>query len=50
MAAGNTTWLVGSELSISGCSAAGSAPALGVGRREFEPPHSDQYYSNVGGA
>ena len=27
---------------ISGCSAVGSAPALGAGGREFEPRHSDQ--------
>ena len=27
---------------ISGCSAVGSAPALGAGCREFESPHSDQ--------
>ena len=27
---------------ISGCSAVGSAPALGAGCREFEPLHSDQ--------
>ena len=28
--------------SITGCSAVGSAPALGAGCREFESPHSDQ--------
>lgn len=27
---------------LSGCSAVGSAPALGAGSREFDPPHSDQ--------
>ena len=27
---------------ISGCSAVGSAPALGAGCRVFESPHSDQ--------
>ena len=27
---------------ISGCSAVGSAPALGAGCREFKSPHSDQ--------
>ena len=26
----------------SGCSAVGNAPDLGLGGREFEPPHSDQ--------
>ena len=31
---------------ITGCSAVGSAPALGAGCREFESPHSDQ---EVGG-
>ncbi len=30
------------KINISGCSAAGSAPALGAGCRTFEPCHSDQ--------
>ncbi len=31
-----------SKNQITGCCAAGSAPALGAGGRAFEPPHSDQ--------
>ena len=34
---------------ISGCSAVGSAPALGAGCREFEPLHSDHKKSNAFG-
>ena len=33
--------------SITGCSAVGSAPALGAGCREFESPHSDQISTMV---
>ena len=33
---------VSDEAEISGCSAVGSAPALGAGCRAFESPHSDQ--------
>ena len=32
---------------ISGCSAVGSAPALGAGCREFEPLHSDHFSTTV---
>ena len=34
---------------LSGCSAVGSAPALGAGCREFEPLHSDHKKSNTAG-
>ena len=32
---------------IPGCSAVGSAPALGAGCREFESPHSDQNTTKI---
>ena len=43
------SWITGRSKYLSGCSAAGSAPALGAGCRRFESCHSDQtlYRSNV---
>ena len=35
------------ENEITGCSAIGSAPALGAGCWEFESPHSDQKPSEI---
>ena len=34
-------WVLWPQNYITGCSAVGSAPALGAGCREFESPHSD---------
>ena len=39
-----TLWLPMATAAKSGCSAVGSAPALGAGCREFESLHSDQNF------
>ena len=40
-------WEKNDKLNISGCSAVGSAPALGAGCRRFESCHSDQKFQGL---
>ncbi len=39
--------MTGTVIVNSGCSAVGSAPALGAGCREFESLHSDHIYGSI---